>query len=428
MKNPFKPSEIISDPNEFFGRAHEISALGRLLSQGSVAIQGSFGVGKSSLLSRVLLHMDGFDSGEVCVYKLAVGHGDIDDIEKAARLVLEELVSFDTKSQTLTFGIPKLAQYSSTEAYALFQEGRHLAALNHILEDKAFRTALSNGGYFLIAIDEAEKCAPALARLFRQVITKAQLNGIGNIRFVFAGVSPFVEAMIKEDPGVMRFIYETIDLKPFSMEEARELLDAKFSLVVESTKALGEDVNVDPGVVDRIVQLSGGHPHLLQLLGSHVIEHEHANPDGLLDNSDLVGSLQKICYQQRAPVYDALIHDMRAEARYDAYLELLGLLGGNFPGQIDVGKALEEIDKEDVDWFLSRNILMVTSEHSYEIVDELLRVRVIMDMYEDYDTLEAELISHGELIEEGNVFDQIWGSALRSTRLFAFEYREDEGA
>ena len=406
MKNPFKPSEIISEPNEFYGRNQEIQALSRSLNQGSIAIQGSFGVGKSSLLSRTLLHMDGFASNEISTYKLVVGHGDIHNIEDAARLILEELVEINTKSNTLTLGIPNIAQYSSTEAYSLFQDGRHLAALNNILEDKAFKEMLKSGGYFIIAVDEAEKCARALARLFRQVITKTQLNGITNLRFVFAGVSPFLDFMVKEDNGVMRFIYETIELKPFSHEEATDFLDAKFEEVVKSAVEDSNPVKVDPTVIDRIVQLSGGHPHLLQLLGSHVVEHEYGNPDGVLDDRDLVGSLQKICYQQRAAVYESLINEMKFDGKYEAYLELLKLLGGDFPGQIEVELALKTLEKEDVDWFLSRNILVLTSEQQFEIVDELLRVRALMDNYTDYGPIEEELVAHGRLLHEEKIFEQ----------------------
>jgi len=191
MKNPFKPSEVISDPGEFYGRTVEIDKISRLISQGSLAIQGSFGIGKSSLLSRTLLHLEGFDSLENSTYRIAVGHGDIKTIEDAARLILEELVDIDSTQKTFTIGIPKLAQYSSSEAYSLFQEGRHVAALNKILSDNAFKELTMNNGYFIIAIDEAEKCSVALARLFRQIQTKSQLNGLGNIRFVFCGVSPF---------------------------------------------------------------------------------------------------------------------------------------------------------------------------------------------------------------------------------------------
>jgi len=362
----------------------------------------------------MLLHMDGFASEEVSTYKIVVGHGDIKTIDQAAQLILEELVSIETNSQTLTVGIPNVASYSSTQAYTLFQEGRHLAALSKILEDQAFKEFINKGGYFIIAVDEAEKCAPAVARLFRHVATKSQLNGVNNIRFVFAGVSPFVERMVSEDQGVIRFIYETIELKPFELEEAREFLDDKFSEVVSSAEELDSDLHVDPAVIDRIVQLSGGHPHLLQLLGSHVVEHEYANADGVIDNEDLVGSLEKICYQKRAPVYEALIHDMKIEQRYASYLALLEMMGGKFPGRVDIHEAKKRLDRADIDWFLARNVIIVTADDDYEVVDELLRVRVIMDRYNDYEAVESELLDHGELREDGDILTHVWDADSES--------------
>ncbi|WP_102467573.1 ATP-binding protein [Vibrio cyclitrophicus] len=408
MKNPFKPADIVSEPNEFYGREQEIRALSRLMRQGSIAIQGTFGVGKSSLLSRTLLHMDGFDSDESSTYRIVVGHGDIKTIEDAARMILEELVSIDSSTKTLTVGIPKLAQYSSSEAFTLFQEGRHLAALNKILEDKAFKEYIQSGGYFIIGIDESEKCAPAIARLFRQVVTKSQLSGISNIRFVFAGVSPFVQQMISEDGGIMRFIYETIELKPFTLEEAKDFLDDKFFEVIDSVKDTESSISIHPDVIDRIVQLSGGHPHLLQLLGSHVIEHEYINPDGVIDNQDLVGSLEKICYVMRASAYESLLHDMNVESVFSSFAKLLELMGGRFPGKSDVTKTLRFIDKKDMDWLISRNVVVVTSDDDYELTDELLRVRILMDRFDDYSIIESELIEHGEILEDSSIFDQIW--------------------
>ena len=64
------------------------------------------------------------------------------------------------------------------------------------------------------------------------------------------------------------------------------------------------ELSVDPDVIERTVALSGGHPHLLQLLGSHLIEHEDSDPDGVIDAHDLANSLGRICYEDRARVYD----------------------------------------------------------------------------------------------------------------------------
>lgn len=57
---------------------------------------------------------------------------------------------------------------------------------------------------------------------------------------------------------------------------------------------------VEPTIISRVVDLSGGHPPLLQLLGSHLIAREEADPDGLINPQDLVSALRKICYEDRA--------------------------------------------------------------------------------------------------------------------------------
>ena len=44
--NPFTPSEIASDPDDFFGRNEELRLLERSIQQGSVVIQGPVGIGK----------------------------------------------------------------------------------------------------------------------------------------------------------------------------------------------------------------------------------------------------------------------------------------------------------------------------------------------------------------------------------------------
>lgn len=69
------------------------------------------------------------------------------------------------------------------------------------------------------------------------------------------------------------------------------------------------------------------------------------------------------------------------------------------------------MNKRKNDWFLSRNILLYTQDDCYEIVDELLRVRVIMDMYEDYGEVESELIIYGHLLGDGNVSERLWGAS-----------------
>ena len=64
LLNPFTPAEIASSPEDFFGRDRELRTLERSLRKGSLVIQGPIGIGKSSLLARGLLTMEGFNGGD----------------------------------------------------------------------------------------------------------------------------------------------------------------------------------------------------------------------------------------------------------------------------------------------------------------------------------------------------------------------------
>jgi hypothetical protein len=398
--NPFTPAHMATTPAEFFGRNAELEQLARFIRQGSVAIQGPIGIGKSSLLARTMLHKDSLASEAALRCFMTVAHADVKTVDDAAKLVLQEFAIVDEEHKSIKIGIPDFFEYESGSAYQCYAEGKHLSALTRIIEDDHFKKAMGKNQIMVVAIDEADKCPAALARLMRTVSTKTQLRGINNLRFVLAGVSPFVAAMVAEDGGVDRFIYRTINLKPFEPAESEQLLEVKFQAVLQDADDNGIDLRIQEDVVGTILKLSGGHPHLLQLLGSHVIEHECADPDGVIDTRDLVDSLRTICYESRRSVYDTLIHKMQEEGKFATFLTCIELAGGAFPGIISRRKAIHErgVPLEDIEWLLERNILSVISESEYRIVDEFLRIRAVMDREEQRaDAIEFELLSSGEL-------------------------------
>lgn len=105
LHNPFTPSEIASEPHDFFGRTEELKTLERSLMVGSVAIQGPIGIGKSSLLARSRLLMEGFDSSHSCKSVVAVGDKDVQTIDHAARLLLESFVQVDEQHNRVKFSL-----------------------------------------------------------------------------------------------------------------------------------------------------------------------------------------------------------------------------------------------------------------------------------------------------------------------------------
>jgi hypothetical protein len=138
-------------------------------------------------------------------------------------------------------------------------------------------------------------------------------------------------------------------------------------------------ITIDPGIVPRIVGLSGGHPHILQLLGSHLIEHENEDPDGTIDSTDLVNSLKRICYEDRARVYDSTLHTLELHNKLDALQALLGVASNTFPTRIEREAAIEAVSSEPIQWLVDHNILSIPSPDHYGLVDEFLRIRLVLD-------------------------------------------------
>jgi hypothetical protein len=379
LRNPFTPTEIASNPDDFFGRFDELSMVERSLLQGSVAIQGPIGIGKSSLLARGLSAMEGFATDRSAKSVVAVGDKDTTNIDSAALLLLNSMVHVDEIQRTLTFKIGSLFERSSSELTRHFAEGRHLAVLKQLVEREFIDTLLGSNRYLVLAFDEADKCPAVLARLVRTIVTHTQQQGVKRVRFLLAGVRPFFQAMVDEDPGVNRFFYKTVILEPMSEGEATELIEAKLAQASAWAEEDGIELQIDPAIVTRVVALSGGHPHLLQLLGSHLIEHEDADPDGLIDSRDLIGSLHRIAYEDRARVYDSTLHELEIHGRLEAVQRLLEAATRGFPTRISRIVAAKVASPEDLHWLTEHNVLVARDEDVYGLADEFLRIRMLMD-------------------------------------------------
>jgi hypothetical protein len=406
--NPFTPSDIAAGPEQFFGREGELKSIKTSLPVGSVLIQGPIGIGKSSLLGRATDVMAASDSD----IRIVVADREVASADDAARMILDSLVDLEDEGRGafrfkfgMKFGAASVEpniEVESKDAVKDRREGRHLAALKKILEADHRRRRAANRQLLVLGIDEADKAPAAITRLIRSVWTHCQQAGVLDVRFVIAGVSPLHQNMIAEDQGVERAFNRVLTLTPMSEDEARELLWAKFTVVLDDAAARRENVGLDPEVVDRIASLSGGHPHIIQLLGSHIIQHENAQPDGLFSLTDLVGVLQRVCYEDRRATYAATLHLMETARKLDAFATLLsyGLLEEGFPTRIYRERAVEAVGAAALQWFVEHDILVPRSAEEYGLVDEFLRVRVALDgeKPELRADVEKELAAQGRLL------------------------------
>jgi hypothetical protein len=237
-------------------------------------------------------------------------------------------------------------------------------------------------------------------------VTHTQQQGINNVRFILCGVHPFYQDMITEDHGISRFIYRTIDLPPLLPDESSELLETKFSQVANLAEKQGINLKIDPDIITRIINLSGGHPHIIQLLGSHIIEHECEDPDDIIDSNDLVNSLQKICFEDRGRVYDDIFHTLDLNDMLEPFLKILYQIPRGFPSKITQKILLDYVEPNQIKWLVKQNI--ISNQYGYyTLVDEFLRIRVFLEQ-DDYEVsrLEKEILKIEDLNSDDFYYDQ----------------------
>lgn len=380
LLNPFTPSQIATDPRNFFGRDNEFRQIEATLTESSVAIQGIVGIGKSSLAYQTRLRMEGFNSDHSSKSVFIVCHKGVNDIDHIARLFLERLFSVDVANKKVTWKVPwiNFAERVSEEVTQNFAQGRHLQTLVRLLEKEHVRTFLNEKDLLILSVDEADKNPKVIASFIRVILTETQGNGINNIRFLLSGVKGYFKEMLNEDEGIIRFIPSPMTLPPLTEDETLDLLQTKFAEIVDDATQKGISISIHPAVIERISKLSGGNPSLIQLLGSRVILNEIENNDGIIDEKDLIGAFNRVCYQDRGEIYNQLFEFLDDSGTFDSFVKIYQKMSYGFPAYIQISVAQRIANKEDLEWLTENNILR-KDQRFYFLSDEMLRVRIALD-------------------------------------------------
>jgi hypothetical protein len=379
LPNPFTPSRIANKPQEFFGREAELFEVPRVIRQGSIVIDGPIGIGKSSLASQIMLEIESSNGKPALgtVYSMICSRSMKTPEDVAARL-LAELTESEERTKKTKFLLPKFFEIEYTKANKPADVSRSL----RVIRDLLAAAAAEHDRLIVVVLDEADKCASAIAQFMRIILTGAELDqsGLDRIRFIISGISPFYSEMIREDAGIARFVYQRYSLTPFGVDEAIVFLEQKFRLVLDSEDAVNMNLQVDDALYEHIARVTGGHPHLLQLVGSYVIDHEESNPDTFLDKRDLVGCFNRVCFQTRGPVYEQMLHGFEADGHLESLKMLFSAAESKCPTIITTKRASDVVENEVGQYFIAKGLLSFDSAlNTYRLNDEFLRIRMLLD-------------------------------------------------
>lgn len=185
--------------------------------------------------------------------------------------------------------------------------------------------------------------------------------------------------------------------------EAMDLLNTKFELVQKDASEKDIPVRIDTKVEELLFKISGGHPHILQLLGSHLIQEENKLNSGVINWRSLLNSFRRICYTDRAEVYTSTLHNLEIHNHLDGFISLCDKMLPDFPTKIDKESALDVVNEKCLQWLVENNIIKSINEEEYGLVDEFLRIRIIFDNLvtaKDEKRIEFQSLSTGSIRPE----------------------------
>lgn len=387
VKNTFTPDRPASSVERCYGRSDEIARLVRASQQNSVAVVGPYGIGKSTLLGTAIPDIE--SSSNVISLQL---NPEIDSCDLLAKQLIHQITTglTDTVGYTIQLGLPKVAsvQLTSQKVYSLYNDGLHLQALLHLIDQIEYIPDVPT----VFCLDQCE-LAPKPLALFMRGLQGLGLKGRDNNIVVAVGNPPFIEEMRKTEPRIADFLVGQIDLTVLDLADARDLVrDSLLNWCEKVHKECNRTMTLEESLPNRIAILSGGHPHLLQLIGHQVIENEVNSTDWMIDGQNLNEFLTSIC--SSGGRYARLIDRLEIEGAMAPLRSLLTLATGDIPTKIKRTDAIDQIGEENLAKLCSMGHAYLDRE-DVRIIDELFRFRLLLDStpVHGLQAIEEQLIS-----------------------------------
>lgn len=383
LKDPFWTSGIVNLVEQFWGREAELEDIEENIRRSGITISGTVGIGKSSLMSMMRLHLEGFGVDVKCVSMVVMCSKGDEPWQLAKKL--HNYFKDDFTKTTSERGLDlKGFKYTVKKEELALTKDDFIQSVDANIAELSKRDTID---FILLCFDEAHKCPAALASLVRELKEKWEHAGVNKVRFITAGIGAYHEHIYREDTGIGRAFQNRIHLKPWNESDTRSFLHEKLSLVVAQSKESGIPVSVRGSKghdLDEIIYgLSGGHPFLTQLLGSYLIRHENKNPDDVLSPKDLSGAMEEICSVTREAEYKEMIELLEIGGVDEVYESLIYAIEHHSPSRIPKKKIGKILGDDSLKWFVENGFLFDNGRGEFQLTDELLRVKVMFDENSD---------------------------------------------
>jgi Cdc6-like AAA superfamily ATPase len=288
--NPFNPNSIVTPPL-FAGRSDHVHQILKKLAQvregmpASFILQGDRGIGKTALAKLVMFDAEQNDPDLLNLRFLTAYYVVEKDqtfesaLQASLNLMTDKMPESVLKRLTQRLGmIFKNGKFSfgafganvgyegsSKEAKHLAIKDRAVSAFSNIIAglDEITEPESKLDGV-LVIIDEihALKDVDGAAQILRAIATTLDVNQQGKISFMVIGYADGIERFFAGDPSARRH-FDIIPLSVMPRNEAKEIL-------VKGLKKAG--LTYDDEALDRNIDVAGGYPHSIQVIGHQLVD------------------------------------------------------------------------------------------------------------------------------------------------------------
>ncbi len=307
--NPFNPNSVVT-PSLFAGRVEQVKEICQKLTQvkhgmpANFLIFGERGIGKTALAKLVGYISRVNDKGFYSLNLLTSYY--ITEQGQSISSVLQESVNKLTDQMDKTLVQDMVGRLGKLFNNGKFQIGAFGSSVGVDLSSKATKSALDitikdqtvsilsniikslnkkvdtsddtqkdTQDGVLIIIDELHNLEdiPSAASILRNIITTLDVDGLGKIAFLLIGYEEDMKRFFSVDSSSRR-TFDIKELGVMPIKDAKEVLTKGFIEV---------SVKWDEDALNRNIQVAGGYPHSIQILGHNLIE---TDKDGLIDQND----------------------------------------------------------------------------------------------------------------------------------------------
>ena len=296
--NPFHPNSV-TQPTLFAGRQQQVDGILRKLTSvrsgqhASFFLHGERGIGKTAL-AKLIAHRAttknkaffdlNFTNSYYCVEK---GQSLKNVLEASLNRITDELPTSILENigkrlgpifvnGKFTFGAFEAQVGIKGQAVSPAPQQTHLfkdqivSSLNHLIQNTVLEKTDHARDGLLIVIDEIHniKDLTGAGQILRNIITTLDVLNKGFFSFLLIGYTESIDKFFKGDPSARRS-FDFLQLDTMPKNEACELLTKGFDVV--------EGLSYDTACLEKYITQAGGYPHVLQLLGYHLVDVDSDN-------------------------------------------------------------------------------------------------------------------------------------------------------